>query len=426
VSTSTPGTVPGAPTTSSPTTAPIGDAADVVVLGLPAEGLVAARSADEIVWETVGAGWLLVDHPAWVERIDPPRLDRRGLYLVGPDDQVYGASALPTDGSSVVDVSPDGRRVLLELFEEPPGGVCSSDAPVDVDQYGFAVVDLSSTERRTVVAPVRQSCIDAPMIRRATFGVDGRSVWVSETWWQADPLGGVEVVRHRISRVGVVDGAWTTVLDEQAGNVAVEYGFLPPVQLEPTIVELADGRLATTSLSGVWLREASGTPLHPLAVPDARCALLEAWDEGQLVAHCPAAERPELCWTNGLWLVPVDGSPASLLAIPLDDSGEPGCFSGHHWAERLGDTIAVQASHGEGECVAHVEFLDDDGDRQWSPTVVDSCDEQLLGTRNGAWLMTAQAYEQPDQVIVEVALDGTERVVPAPSGTVFAIGQLSW
>ncbi len=407
------------------TTTPTDDANGFVVLGPPGAGLVPARPGAEIAWEGVGFGWLLVDHPGWaIAPTDPPRLDRRGLYLVSPDDQVFGASALPTDGSMVVDVSSDGRRVLLQLFEEPPGGLCSSDAPVDIDQYGYAIVDLTTTERRTVVPPVRQSCSDAPMIRRASFGVDGRTVWVSDTWrgddWQ-------QVVRHRISRVDVDDGTWTTVLDEHAGTVPGDYGFDPPGLLDPTIVELADGRLATTSLSGVWLRDVSGTPLHPLSAPDERCSLVEAWNEGQLVAHCAAPQQPDLgCRANGLWLLPVDGSPASLLAIPLDDNGEPACFSGYHWAEQLGDAVALQASHGEGECTAHVEFLDGDGIRQWVPTVADSCDENLLGARNEAWLLTAQAYEQPDRLIVQVALDGTERIVPAPSGSVVAIGQASW
>lgn len=421
--TTTPASTP-ATSAASATTTPTDDANGVVVLGPPADGLVPARPGAEIDWKAVDLGWLLVDHPGWgVERTDPPRLDRRGLYLVTPDDQVFGVSALPTDGSMVVDVSSDGRRVLLQSFEELPGGFCSSDAPVDVDQYGYVIVDLTTTERRTVVPPVRQSCIDAPMIRRASFGVDAWTVWVSDTWrgddWQ-------QVVRHRISRVDVDDGTWTTVLDEHAGTVPADYGFDPPGRLDPTIVELADGRLATTSLSGVWLRDVSGTPLYPLSTPDERCSLVEAWDDGQLVAHCAAPPQADLgCWTNGLWLVPADGSPSSLLAIPLDDNGEAACFSGYHWAEQLGDAIAVQASHGEGECTAHVEFLDGDGVRQWAPTVVDSCDEQLLGVRNGAWLLTAQAYEQPDRFIVEVALDGTERIVPAPSGSVVAIGQAS-
>ncbi len=405
------------------TTAPTADANEVVVLGPPADGLVPARPGAEIAWEAVGFGWLLVDHPGWgVERTDPPRLDRRGLYFVGPDDQVFGVSALPTDGTELIEVSSDGRRVLLQSFEEPPGGVCASEAPVDVDQYGYAIVDLPTTERRAVVPPVRQSCFDPPMIRRASFGVDGRSVWVSETWYGDDRR---QVVRHRISRVGVDDGTWTTVLDEHAGTVPADYGFAPPGRLEPTIIELGDGRLATTSLSGVRLRDASGTPLHPLSVPDERCSLVEAWNEGQLVAHCAAPQPPDLgCWTNGLWLVPVDGSPTSLLAIPLDENGQPACFSGYHWADQLGDAIALQATHGEGECTANVEFLGGDGIRQWAPTFVDSCDEKLLGARNDAWLLTAQAYEQPDRFIVAVALDGTERIVPVPSGNVVAIGRL--
>jgi hypothetical protein len=422
-SSSTPATtLPASTPATSATTTPPDDANGVVVLGPPADGLVPARPGSEIAWDAVGFGWLLVDHPGWaVERTDPPRLDRRGLYFVGPDDQVFGVSALPTDGTQLVDVSLDGRRVLLQRFEEPPGGGCSSDAPVDVDQYGYAIVDLPTTELRTVVPPVRQSCFDAPMIRRASFGVDGRSVWVSETWRGDDWR---KVVRQRISRVDVDDGRWTAVLDEHAGTTPGDYGFDPPGRLDPTIVEFGDGRLATTSLSGAWLREASGTPLYPLSLSDDRCSLVETWNEGQLVAHCAAPQQPDLgCWTNGLWLVPVDGSPSSLLAIPLDDNGEPACFSGYHGAEQLGDVIAVQATHGEGECTAHVEFLDRDGVRQWAPTVVDSCDEKLLGARNDAWLLTAQAYEQPDRFIVEVALDGTERVVRAPSGNVVTIGQ---
>ena len=170
---------PSSPTTAAPITPPDSSTpptippftgvvepnlAGAVTLGPPDPDLLPASLSGEIDWATVGPGWLLIDRPMGSLTLsDPPTVDRRGIYLVAPDDTVYGVSALPNDGSWVADVSSDGRQVLLQQFDDAcaEGCECPTDMAVEAQAYGYALLDLPTTSLRSVIDPVSLSVCGA-------------------------------------------------------------------------------------------------------------------------------------------------------------------------------------------------------------------------------------------------------------------------
>ncbi len=142
-----------------------------VTFGAPDPLLLPASPPEATDWASVGPGWLLVDHLRGGMYSDLETLDRRGLYLVSPDDGVYGVSALPTDGSRIVTASPDARLVLLELYDPvcEDGCTCPGGAPVTVETdqsddreveahvYGYNLLDLPTTTSRPMLDPVTLS-----------------------------------------------------------------------------------------------------------------------------------------------------------------------------------------------------------------------------------------------------------------------------
>ena len=401
----------------------------VVLLGEPDPTLLPALPPTDIDWTAVGPGWLLIDHGP--DFFEPTKLDRRGFYLVSPDDVVYAASALPTDGSWPSDVSADRRHVLLQLIDHTcsdgcscPGGAAVTvetdvrdDSSVQQQMFGYAVLDLASTSLRSVIDPVAMSvCDPAPFLRWAEFTEDSGGIWVSETWSTDDH----RVMRVRLSRVEIATGASMTILDEP-----VDVDETPTRStLGISLVELDDGRIVVGTRAGTWLREPGGSPLLELDAPDAACEVLRMWDANHVFARCPAAagEHPvppevpvEECPASGLWLIALDGTPARPLAVPVDDRGYVSCWAGYVEAVPLGDEIAVQVG-GDG-CSDDVAVISVDGTvTRWVPDIADPCTELLFGVRNEAWLIGAFP-EDGASAIFEVTSDGSTEV-ELPSGRI--------
>jgi hypothetical protein len=404
-------------TTTAATSPPVEDG---VTLGPPASWLVSARPRDEIDWDEVGPGWLLIDHVEEYNYTDPPTMDQRGLYLVSPDNEVYATSALPTDGSWLVDVSHEGRRAVLQQFDDVCAHGCSSDDPVLEDAYGYVVLDLTTTTLRPVIEPVTQSALEGPLSRRVTFTSDAQGLWVSETWRDTDDWWRLR--RVSLGRVDLDDGRWTTVLDEATDlDLLATYADRTD-QGHASVLEVADGRIVTESPTGIWLRGPDGAPLRQLDAPDTSCRLDQIWDDEHVVAQCGVPEAADQgCWTTALWLIALDGGPSTLLAAPVDDAGDTSCYTGYYYAESLGEMLAVLESEGDGECPSRVVLLTEDGIRQWEAAIPERCSEYLLGTRNGAWLISvdtpvsaAATYEvTPDE----------DTLLPLPSGTIKVVGE---
>lgn len=402
-------------------------AVDAVALGPPDPALVpSALPPTDIDWSAVGPNWLLIDHGPTFD--EPVTLDRRGFYLVSPDDVVYAVSALPTDGSRLSSVSADGRQALLQLVDPvcADGCTCPGDATdtsvtdaaddsgVLQEVFGYALLDLRTTTLRPVIDPVTASvCDTGGFLRDVEFSLDGAGVWVSETWFTDDH----RVARVRLGRVDIGTGTATTILDEP---VAADDGAALGAS-GISVAELADDRIVVATLAGTWHREADGSPVVELDVPHPSCRLVRVWGDARVLARCPASTGDfplppdvpaEQCWASGLWTVAVDGSPAQLLAVPLDDEGRVSCWVGYADAHALGDELAVGVG-GDG-CSDDVVLIGSDGTvTRWLPDFADSCTESLLGVRNGVWLMWAGS-ETGAGGVFEVTSDRTTRLDPPP------------
>ncbi len=422
---------PSSPTTAAPITPPDSttqptippstgvvepNLAGAITLGPPDPALLAASPPSEIDWAAVGPGWLLIDHPmGWLVPTDPPTLDRRGIYLVAPDDTVHGVSALPNDGSWPSDVSSNGRQVLLQQFDDAcaEGCECPADMAVEAQAYGYALLDLPTTSLRSVIDPVSLSVCGAnPFSREVGFTTDGTGIWVAETWYNGD----YHATRVRLSRVDIATGAWTELLAESVEVDETE----PHSSTEISVVELDDGRIVVGTPTGSWVRGADGSPLRELDVPRAGCVLQRIWDVDHVLARCPASasEFPlppdvpvDQCPASGLWLVARDGASAQLLAVPLNN-GYVYCWSGYSSAEQLGDELAVGVG-GDG-CSDDVVLIAVDGTvTRWLPDFADSCTESLLGVRGAAWLISASP-EDGATVVYEVTPQSSTRIELPP------------
>lgn len=406
---------------------------DTVTFGAPEPALLPAAPPDAIDWASVGPGWLLIDHRLVGTYVDPVALDQRGLYLVSPDDVVYGVSALPTDGSRIVAVSEDARRVLLEQFDPvcAEGCTCSGgplsnetgqdDRAVLAQVYGYALLDLPTTTSQSILDPVAVSvCEPGVFVREVDFTIDGTGIWVSETWNTHD----YRTERVRLSRVDTITGGWTTILDEPVEVDAAS----SPSTWAVSLVELHDGRIVVSTPTGTWLRERDGAPLLGLDVPDS-CELVRAWDANHVLARCtvppglypPPPEVPaEDCHASGLWLIALDGSPAQPFAVLLNDSGFLSCWAGYADAVPLGDRLALQVG-GDG-CSDDVVVISPAGDATtWvPPDISDPCTQRLMGVRDDAWLIGAWSETDASGAVFEVTGHGSTKI-DLPSGDIIVL-----
>jgi hypothetical protein len=413
------------PTEPTAPTAPTNPPDDVVVVGAPDSALLAAAPPDEIDWSAVGPGWILVDHPTGYGGpvSETPTLDERALYLVAPSDDVFGVAALPNDGSRIAAVSHDGRLALLETPDLTCANGCScpDDAAVEAHPFGYALLDLVATSMRPLIDPAAVPVCGAdPFHREVGFTADATAIRVLETWYTDD----YHARRVRLSRVDIDTEAWTTILDEPL-EIDVT---APPSTWSISVVELDDGRIVVTTPTGTWLREGDGRPVRALDTPDAGCEVSRAWDPDHVLARCivPAGAYPtqggvpaEQCRSTGLWSVALDGSPPDPVAIRIDDQGDLDCFAGYVRAEPIDGDLAIQVG-GDG-CSDDVDLVTADGDVvKWLPDIADPCTEQLLGVRNGAWLIAAWPDGDGPGAVDEVTISSSTRV-ELPSGQIHVI-----
>lgn len=421
-------------TASAPTVEPREPVDDWVVLGPPDPALIPeALPPTALDWAAVGAGWLLIDHGPWFG--EPGVRDQRGIYLVAPDDVVYGVSALAVDGGWYGDVSADGRRVLLQQYDDACAEGCScpgatqgsldpgvpDDSAVHQQVYGFSLLDLTTASLRPVIDPVSLSvCDQGRLHREVEFADDGAGIWVTESWFGD----GYRLERVRLGRVEIESGDWTTIVDEP---VEVREGH-SRTTATISIVDLGDGRMAVGTPAGVRVLAVDGSQIRELAVPHPACELERLWDADHLLARCPASAsdvpiRPDVpveqCYSSGLWLVAIDGASADELAVPLDADGYVACWSGYAIAAQIGDELAVGVG-GDG-CSDDVVLITADGTAtQWLPDdLAESCTEMLLGVRNGAWLLSAHS-EFDGGGTYEVTAAGATRL-DVPSGLIVVL-----
>jgi hypothetical protein len=331
-------------------------------LGRPDPALLEALPAETIPWDEVGPDWLAFDYP----RSTTTALEqagRRGLYLVDPDDRIYAVSALPTDGTDVVEVSWSGRIALLR-------GPYAASLPL-------AVLDLQTTVVHELVP-------HSEGLDHYALTGDGTGLWIYDLPWNNPPTGdGTASVTH----LDLATSARTTLLEETVMLDPLMDYYHWWVNNRGGIVELPSGEIVAGMPSGVWISAPDGSDVRRLDLPDAACAIAELWDDATVLVRCAIAERAQ-CegFESELWLVPVDGRSPTLLASPPAD----GCL-GYSSAVPLGDHLAIDAGFGSGECNSHVLLVDPDGTvERWVPPLDEvNCNEWIVGLGDGAWMIHA-------------------------------------
>lgn len=379
-----PDTTPPTPTT----TVVAGDG----VLGRPDPTLLEALPAETIPWDDVGSDWLAFAYPRntttqWEEA------GRQGLYLVDPGDRIYAVSALPIDGTDVVEVSWSGRIALLR-------GPYAAGMPL-------SVLDLETT---TVHEVVPQS----DDLDHVVLTGDGTGLWIYDLPWRNPPIGGGTA---SVMHLDLVTLTRTTLLEEQVAPDPLSDYCNWWVNNRGGIAELPSGEIVAGMPSGVWIGSPDGSDLRPLELPSAACAVVDIWDDTTVLVRCKTTKLAA-CedFESELWLAPVDGRTPSLLAAPDADA----CVS-YSSAVPLADHLAISAGFGSGECNGHVLVMAPDGTvERWVPPLAEvDCNEWVVGIRNGTWLVqAANPYVDRDFPIAlfEVTPNGARQIdLPAAS-----------
>ena len=278
-----------------------------------AHGVEAAMAT--IPWSQVGPGWLLATwSPVAGGRPGAPpppgapthETATTTLYLVDPAGGRYPITTFPPPGQQanpeLVDWSGDGSHALFDAqYAKPPTAI---------------VVDLHTGKQTTL--PVQ----GLPHFTRP----NGKAVLLS-----VQP--GPDAKLATLDRVDLAGNHQLTYPTDKLGG-AFNGNFL----------STPDGmRLVLGTSAGLALMGNDGTPGPPLPIPgQTNCSPLRWWDENSatILAACDAPG-----FTSRLWLVPIDGSPATALTAVNDGQKGPDLRDAGAW--RLPAGTFVQA---EGAC----------------------------------------------------------------------------
>ncbi len=380
---------PPQPPSPEPTTPPLPTNVVAIkgdILGRPDPVLLEALPAESIPWDRVGTDWLAVAYPRNTTTL-LEETARQGLYLVDPDGRIYAASALPADGTDVVEVSWTGGVALLR-------------GP-DVAGLPLTALDLRTTDVAELV-PRSEDPDDYALTR------DGTGLWIYDLPWTKPPTGGGTA---SVSRIDLATLTRATLFEETVALDPLMDFYHWWVDNRGGIVELPSGSIMVEMPSGVWIARPDGSEPRRLDLPDAACPVVAVWDDATVVVRCEIAEGAQ-CeeYRSELWVVPVDGRSSTLLASPPAD----GCLS-YTGAVPLGGHLAIDAGFGSGECNVHVLVGDPTGIiERWVPPVAEvSCNEWVVGVRDGAWsIQAANPYVDRDFPIAlfDVTPEGAAQV----------------
>jgi hypothetical protein len=285
----------------------------------------------------------------------------------------------------VEDLSADGHTALVASYGDEATSYSLLDLPT------MSMTAISTT----------------PAAQRVQFSGDDRSLLIEEMFTAPEPAGAWPVNRIALTRAAV-DGSDSQLLVDLPLTSEQQQlaGFF-------SYVELDSGEFATTEAGTGWLRSPDGQPVRQLQLPSDECTLVAPWSDQMILARCPDTSAEVGCWTNGLFLVPTTGEPASEFAVPTD---ELSCFAGYSNAVALGDRVALQRGQGEGECTEQIELINADSTVIWTPDDDQPCNATLIGIRNDAWLahvrplhgMFGSQYQGPG-VLHEISALGDSR-----------------
>ena len=241
-----------------------------------------SRSA--IPWPQVGAGWMAA---TWLPSGDA----RQGvLFLVSPAGIRYRVADVPNT-ATVVDVSPDGRRILT-AGSSPKG---------DYSQWDTA----SGTQQPIPTRDLDQLRFTKPSAK-ALLGLERTS---------ADNASVTVQQPVRLSLDGTLEASYGVAASGVGG-----------VTQSPDGLEV----LASGSQGIRVYGNATGVFLDRLATPVGSCEPVSWWPDGRLVMRCNASGAV----VANLWLAPLDGSaPVQLTRAgsdPAQGMGYADAWPGTH------------------------------------------------------------------------------------------------
>ncbi len=230
------------------------------------------------------------------------------LYLVAPGGGRYPITTFPPPGQQaspeLVDWSGDGSQALFDTqYATPPAAI---------------EVDLHTGKQTTL--PVQGS----PRYSRP----NGKALLLS-----VPP--GPDAKPATLDRIDLAGNHQLTYPTDKLGG-----------PFNGNFLSTPDGlRLALGTSAGLALMGNDGTPGPTLPIPDqTNCSPLRWWDESSLATVLAICDAPGN--TSRLWLVPIDGSPATALTAVNDGQKGPDLRDVNAWQLPAGTFVQAEGACG--------------------------------------------------------------------------------
>jgi len=348
-----------------------GSATPRPVVSTPVAGVAAHEApAAQVPWEQVGQHWTAA---AWTQSPSAAGDLPATLYLVSPSGVRYAVGQVAAT-TQVLDVTPDGRRIL-------------------VGNPGFSSLrewDVTSGVARTI--PLET-------------GAQPQSVRYTK------PSGQALLVTYAAGDRPVLE---RRTLE---GQVQFRYPEIPGLSVSsgPPLAT-ADGLdlVAPTQTGMTLIGNAQGTVVRqfPLPAGAVGCAPVSWWSESIVLAQCvTVADGREV---SDLWTFPVSGAPSSRLTRTAPATGSPGYARA--WAYSGGTLLQQTATCGEG----NLDLLGASGIPAPVLVPVDVASgrrARLLAVRGDYAILTRSACDGPPAFLVAYDLK-TQMATPLLGATV--------
>lgn len=286
-------------------------------------------------WSSVGPGWTALIWQA-VQAIDTG-YQRPGLFLVSPSGVRYRVADVV--GGMVVDVSPDGRRILVSTDGQPAASVAEWDVAAGTSRTVPLASGVSPPGAATVTVRYTRPSADALIVTYSRTGTAGAVV-------------------ERRALDGVVQQRFPAIPDALA---TAADPVLPTPDGHHLLVSTTTGlALVDTEVGAVARR-------YPLPLGTASCSPRGWWAAGVALARCDASGASGVAGApsvpgpvSDLWAVPLDGSREKRLTT-ADGSMPVGLVAG--WSTAIG-TVALEGAPRSAPCpAAGLDVVVPDGTR---------------------------------------------------------------
>ena len=286
-------------------------------------------------WSTVGPGWTAL---IWqtVQDIDAG-YQRRGIYLVSPSGVRYRVGDVL--GGTILDVSPDGRRILVSTGAQPASAVVEFDVATGTSHTIALAQDFATPGAGTSVVRYTRPSADALLVSYTGVGTAGVSL----------ERRGLDGILQQ--RFPPISDALTTVADVG----------LPTPDGRDLLLSTSTGMSLVDTQVGALVRR------FPLPLGTASCAPQGWWAPGVARVRCDASGGAGLPGSpsvvgplSDVWAIPVDGSPQRRVTT-ADGSMSVGYVDA--WNTAIG-TIAREGVRASGPCPASaLDIVAPDGAR---------------------------------------------------------------